>query len=103
MAIVASGCMGNCGNGPTVFVLPDEALYSRVRSHDIQTITAPPLASGRVDDGASLDSLPNPANHPIKTSQSHHANRERTVILWVLGIAILLMMLCMLGALNGWF
>ncbi len=32
------GCLGNCGNGPIVFVLPARIWYYHVRLQDIPTI-----------------------------------------------------------------
>ena len=38
IAIEKSGCLGKCGNGPMVLVLPEEVWYSRVFPQQISTI-----------------------------------------------------------------
>ncbi|MEP0910236.1 (2Fe-2S) ferredoxin domain-containing protein [Leptolyngbya sp. GB1-A1] len=32
--VIGSGCLGHCGNGPMVLVLPDEIWYRRVRAEE---------------------------------------------------------------------
>ncbi len=32
--VIGSGCLGHCGNGPMVLVLPDELWYRRVRAEE---------------------------------------------------------------------
>lgn len=34
------GCLGNCGNGPMVFILPARIWYYRVQPHDVPKIAA---------------------------------------------------------------
>ncbi|HEY9889056.1 MAG TPA: (2Fe-2S) ferredoxin domain-containing protein [Candidatus Obscuribacterales bacterium] len=36
--VVATGCLGHCGNGPMVRVVPDGQVYRRVRSQDAALI-----------------------------------------------------------------
>jgi (2Fe-2S) ferredoxin len=36
--IVASGCLGQCGNGPMVLVLPEEVWYCRVHPDEVLTV-----------------------------------------------------------------
>ena len=38
IAIEKSGCLGKCGNGPMVLVLPEEVWYSRVYPQQISII-----------------------------------------------------------------
>ncbi len=38
VTIVPSGCLGKCGNGPMVLVLPQEIWYFRVDGEEIKTI-----------------------------------------------------------------
>lgn len=33
--VVACGCLGRCGNGPMVVVLPSESWYSKVKLEDV--------------------------------------------------------------------
>ncbi len=36
--IIASGCLGQCGNGPNVLVLPEKICYQRVNPKDVPLI-----------------------------------------------------------------
>lgn len=38
VAIASSGCLGRCGNGPNLLVLPEKTWYDRVRPEDSQII-----------------------------------------------------------------
>ncbi len=38
VAIAPSGCLGMCGNGPNVLVLPEKTWYYRVQSADAEAI-----------------------------------------------------------------
>lgn len=38
--VTGCGCLGKCGNGPNVLMLPTETWYDRVRSSDIPAILA---------------------------------------------------------------
>jgi len=49
--IVASPCMGQCGNGPMVRVLPDNIWYWRVQANEVKKIARTHLQQG----------------HPVKT------------------------------------
>jgi (2Fe-2S) ferredoxin len=36
--VVGSGCLGQCGNGPMVRVLPDEVWYNRVQPEEVSAV-----------------------------------------------------------------
>ncbi|MDX2212985.1 MAG: (2Fe-2S) ferredoxin domain-containing protein [Oculatellaceae cyanobacterium bins.114] len=36
--VVASSCLGQCGNGPMVLILPDEVWYSRVSPEEVPAV-----------------------------------------------------------------
>ncbi len=38
ITVEKSGCLGKCGNGPMVLVLPEEVWYSRVFPQQVSTI-----------------------------------------------------------------
>ncbi len=38
ITIIASGCLGKCGNGPMVLVLPDAVWYSGVLPNEVPLI-----------------------------------------------------------------
>lgn len=38
VTITASGCLGQCGNGPMVLVLPDEVWYAKVHPDEVRTV-----------------------------------------------------------------
>ncbi|MGK7956861.1 MAG: (2Fe-2S) ferredoxin domain-containing protein [Crocosphaera sp.] len=38
ITIVPCGCLGQCGNGPNIVVLPDKIFYQRIYPQDISTV-----------------------------------------------------------------
>jgi (2Fe-2S) ferredoxin len=38
VSITASGCLGQCGNGPMVLVLPDEVWYGEVHPDEVRAV-----------------------------------------------------------------
>lgn len=44
--LVGSACLGQCGNGPTVLVLPDQVWYCRVHPDEIPTVVEKHLLGG---------------------------------------------------------
>ena len=38
ITVEKSGCLGKCGNGPMVLVLPEEVWYSHVEPQDISAV-----------------------------------------------------------------
>ncbi|WP_201279067.1 (2Fe-2S) ferredoxin domain-containing protein [Leptolyngbya iicbica] len=82
--VIASGCLGNCGNGPSVLVLPEQTLYSHVRSQELAAI----LSRHRQE-------LPT-SRSPSESSPQPPASRaERRVAIIGLSIAVLLIMGCL--------
>jgi len=45
--VVSSGCLGQCGNGPMVLVLPDEVWYGRVHGDEVPTVVKRHLHQGQ--------------------------------------------------------
>lgn len=45
--IVGSGCLGQCGNGPMVLVLPQEVWYNKVHPKIVKTIIEQHLIAGK--------------------------------------------------------
>jgi (2Fe-2S) ferredoxin len=45
--ILASPCLGQCGNGPMVLILPDEVWYWRVRADEVIAIAESHLLNGK--------------------------------------------------------
>ena len=45
--VVASGCLGQCGNGPMMLVLPEEVWYSGVSAEEVTAITDRHLHGGK--------------------------------------------------------
>ncbi|MEG3977547.1 (2Fe-2S) ferredoxin domain-containing protein [Microcoleus sp. herbarium8] len=45
--VVASSCLGQCGNGPMVLVLPEEVWYSGVCAEEVAAITDRHLRGGK--------------------------------------------------------
>lgn len=56
--IIGSGCLGQCGNGPMVLVLPEEVWYSRVTANEVKT-----LIEQHLDRGQPVRSMLYPAKH----------------------------------------
>lgn len=44
--VVGSGCLGQCGNGPMVLVLPDEVWYNRVSPEEVPVVVDRHLHQG---------------------------------------------------------
>ncbi|MGC1394068.1 MAG: (2Fe-2S) ferredoxin domain-containing protein [Coleofasciculaceae cyanobacterium] len=47
VTVIASGCLGQCGNGPMVLVVPEETWYSGVQVDEVPTVVERHLRSGR--------------------------------------------------------
>ncbi|HLP90990.1 MAG TPA: (2Fe-2S) ferredoxin domain-containing protein [Nostocaceae cyanobacterium] len=45
VTVLASGCLGQCGNGPMVLVLPEMVWYCRVQSPDVPQLVEQHLLS----------------------------------------------------------
>lgn len=45
--IVASSCLGQCGNGPMVLVLPEEIWYCRVHPDEVAAVVERHLRQGK--------------------------------------------------------
>lgn len=48
VTVTASGCLGQCGNGPMVLVLPDMVWYSSVLAQEVPTIVKKHLLGGQI-------------------------------------------------------
>ncbi|TAE60324.1 MAG: (2Fe-2S) ferredoxin domain-containing protein [Nostocales cyanobacterium] len=46
--IMASGCLGQCGNGPMVLVLPEMVWYSHVLPLEVQILVEKHLLGGQI-------------------------------------------------------
>ena len=47
VTVTASGCLGQCGNGPMVLVLPDMVWYCGVRPHEVPLVVEQHLLGGQ--------------------------------------------------------
>lgn len=47
MTVTASGCLGQCGNGPMVLVLPEMVWYCRVSPQEIPPLVEQHLLGGQ--------------------------------------------------------
>lgn len=59
--IIGSGCLGQCGNGPMVLVLPEKTWYSRVTANEVTT-----LVGQHLDRGQPVKSMLYSAKHNSK-------------------------------------
>lgn len=46
-AVCGSGCLGQCGSGPMVLILPEEIWYSRVHPGEVSAIVEQHLLGGK--------------------------------------------------------
>lgn len=47
VTVTGCGCLGQCGNGPIVLVLPERVWYSGVRPHEVRLLVEQHLQSGK--------------------------------------------------------
>lgn len=47
VTVTATGCLGQCGNGPMVLVLPDRIWYSGVRPSEVPMVVEQHLLGGQ--------------------------------------------------------
>jgi len=47
VVVLPSGCLGQCGNGPMVRVVPDEVWYARVHPDEVPAVIERHLLGGR--------------------------------------------------------
>ncbi|MEM9008726.1 MAG: (2Fe-2S) ferredoxin domain-containing protein [Cyanobacteria bacterium P01_F01_bin.86] len=66
--ILASGCLGRCGNGPMVVVLPEQVWYHALQKRDIEAIATQHLIGGN-----PVSSLLDPQMHPPEPERSASA------------------------------
>lgn len=48
VTVTASGCLGQCGSGPMVLVLPEMVWYSHVLPLEVQTLVEKHLLGGQI-------------------------------------------------------
>ncbi|MEL6332917.1 MAG: (2Fe-2S) ferredoxin domain-containing protein, partial [Cyanobacteria bacterium J06626_26] len=59
LMVAASSCLGQCGSGPTVRVVPDNVWYCRVRPQD-----ADEICEQHINQGKPIKRLLHPRFHP---------------------------------------
>ncbi len=47
VTVTASGCLGQCGNGPMVLILPDMVWYSGLQPHEVRLVVEKHLIGGQ--------------------------------------------------------
>lgn len=67
LLVTSSECLGQCGSGPTVRVMPSETWYCRVTPQSVKQIVEQHLTG----EGEPIEALLNPRMHQ---SQSAYAN-----------------------------
>lgn len=60
VTVIASGCLGQCGNGPMVLVTPDQIWYSDVHPQEVSAVV-----ERHLHDGHPVVSMLYPKYHPI--------------------------------------
>ena len=86
VTVEASGCLGQCGNGPMVLTLPDKTWYHRVHPKDISRIVEQHLKGDRP--------VASKLYPPVHGSQN-------SIWLWVIGIGIFLLLCVLLAYVVG--
>lgn len=86
--VVATGCLGCCGNGPMVLVLPDETWYSHVQVQDVEAIATQHFATGQPVTRL-LDRSKYPARPPSQPENVYPARSLR----WLYGLVALAVLL----------
>ena len=76
--VESTGCLGQCGNGPMVLILPEEILYRGVHPSDVPMIVKRHLEGGQIA----------PDDHNLK---SHHTHAS----FWI-GLAVFWFLLCLM-------
>lgn len=46
ITVIGSGCLGECGNGPMVLVMPEQIWYSRVHPSEVPAVVERHLQGG---------------------------------------------------------
>ena len=59
VTVLASGCLGQCGSGPMVLVMPEQIWYSRVRSSEV-----PILVQEHLTGNKPVQAMMYPKFHP---------------------------------------
>lgn len=81
-----SGCLGQCGNGPMVLVLPDKTWYHRVQPKDVPRIVEQHLRQ----------------NRPVASKLYPEAHGSQNSIWpWVIGFGIFLSLCVLLAFVVG--
>ncbi len=47
VTVISSSCLGQCGNGPMVLILPEKVWYSNVRPSEVQKVIEQHLLGGK--------------------------------------------------------
>ncbi|WP_066379251.1 (2Fe-2S) ferredoxin domain-containing protein [Anabaena sp. CA = ATCC 33047] len=48
VTVIASGCLGQCGNGPMVLILPDMVWYSGIQPQEVPLLVEKHLIGGQI-------------------------------------------------------
>ena len=79
ITVQATGCTGECGNGPIVIVLPEEVWYSRV-----QPKVVPCIVRQHIRDGQPVAAQLYGKYHPSEPDPVPQDPPARTGFLWIL-------------------
>lgn len=94
--VVSSACLGCCGNGPMVLVLPDEVWYSHVAVENVEAI-----ATQHLEAGQPVTALLDRTKHPEGIlSADIAASEEPRSLFWVYGLLVLAVLVAI--ASIGW-
>lgn len=85
VTIQASGCTGECGNGPIVIVLPDEIWYCRV-----QPKVVPLIVRQHLREGQPLIAQLYAKYHPVEELPDSQCPSPKPWLLWISSLGLLI-------------
>ncbi len=84
LTVQAGGCLGQCGSGPMVLILPEATWYCRIAPEDVPTILHQHLQRGQI-----VREKLYPKFHP--------AHKNQSIAMWLIAISLCIGLLLLLG------
>ena len=71
VTVKSSGCLGECGNGPMVLVMPDQIWYGAVHPQEVPVVIEQHLQGGRSVEAMLYPKYHQPTSGLSECSKSH--------------------------------
>lgn len=84
LTIQATGCLGQCGSGPMVLIVPEATWYCGITPADVPTILRQHLQHGQVVRERLYRKF-------------HPAPRNSSIVIWLIAISLCIGLFLMLG------